>query len=143
MGDTRLLLLCIMKDHAQGVALTAQNRAHAVAEVGAVVATRSLCRTVSSAYDNRVALLQTNCVTDRLSAWPLFHQQQFASGEFEFVLAQAENHLEGKYDFAVNVLMQTIEISCSIAKQQRSRTGLAMSVTLLKEARQTVREFSG
>src|SRR2546430_2910111 len=105
-----------MKDHAQSVALTAQNRTHAVPEVSTVVTTRSLCRAVSRAYDNRIARLQTNCVTDGLSARSLFHHQQFASREFDLRLAQSENHLEGKYDFPVNILMQTVKVSCAIAK---------------------------
>ena len=85
-----------MENNSQGVPFAVQERAYTMPEVGSVVAARAFHGTVSRCDDHGFTLLQADGMADRLRAGLLFHQQQFASGEFFVGLAQADDDLEGK-----------------------------------------------
>src|SRR5919199_5015345 len=71
-------LLCVVKDHAEGVATPGAHSAHPVTQVDAVVAARPLHRAMAHSEDHPVALAQRHHLRSRLHARPLLHQHELA-----------------------------------------------------------------
>ena len=70
-----------MKNHAQGMAVTGANPAHAVAKIDSVRAPSALNGTKVDREDHCVTLTQRDNLGPRLHARSLFRQHKLAAGE--------------------------------------------------------------
>jgi hypothetical protein len=83
--------------------------------------------------DDRVALVWGKHFDSRLFARPLFGEDKFTALEIPFPLAQEESDLKGKDYLAIQILMQTVEITGPVLKHQRRRPLLACPVASFDE----------
>src|ERR1700676_2349332 len=105
-------------------------------EVGAIETARPLHWAVSRGDSHRLTLFKADCVTDRLRAGLLFHQQQLAPSELFVRLAQTDHDLKRKKDLAVQILVEAIEIAGGVTQQQGCGALLARGMTLFQEIAQ-------
>ena len=112
------------------------NRADAVTKGRPVVAPRSLHGSMMNSEHYRIALLRREHFEPRLPARPLFGKDEFAAVEILSSPAQKESHLKRKHDFAVEILVQAVEITGAVFQQQRRWAFLTGAMTLLEKNRQ-------
>ena len=132
-SSNQSLSLRVMENDPQGVSLSGMNGADAVTKVGAIVAARASNGSMMNCKDYRVALLGSEHFDPRLAARLLFGKHEFTAGEIASALAQEKSELKGKYNITVKILVQAVEITGAIFKQQWRWTVLAGAMTALKE----------
>jgi hypothetical protein len=114
-----------------------------MAEVGSIKATAATRWPVPRRNDNGFTLRHTNHAPDRLRPRLLFHQEEFATGKFDFGLTQTADDLKRKDDCPIQILVKRVVIACAIAEQQRRRPLLAGGMTHTKEFRKVIRIVGG
>lgn len=122
-------LFRVMKNDAERVPMAGANSAHAVTQVDAVVALRSLHRPIMDGEQNRIALPQGNYLDPALHPRPLFGQNELAAGKIPVWFRQQDGGLQREGEIAVQILMQTIIVAGAILQQQRGRAHLSRFVT--------------
>src|SRR5437660_9649899 len=75
----RRVLLCIVKDHSEGMTMTGAHAAHTMTEIYAINAARTLDRPIVHREDNAVSLAQRHYLYTRLHARPLLGHNELAS----------------------------------------------------------------
>jgi hypothetical protein len=74
-----------------------------------------------------------------LPARLLFGKHEFTAGEIGSALAQEKGELKRKHPITVKILVQAVEITGAIFKQQWRWTVLANALTLFKKVRECFR----
>jgi hypothetical protein len=122
-----------VEDDAKGVPLPRPETAYAMAEIDTIGAPRSLDRTMMHCESHSVALAERDHLGPRLHTRPLLGQHEFASGEIFLGLREQDRHLYWKNVFTVEILMQAVEVTHSIPKEQGRWSLLPRVMTLLYE----------
>ncbi len=128
-----------MKDGAEGKPLSGKQRTDPVPKIGPVISSGTLGRTVARSDDNSLALFETDGVPDRLGARLLLDKQQFASCELLVRAAETGDYLKREEQFAVEILMKTVEIARDVMQEQGSGSHLSRRMTLREERIQRIR----
>src|SRR5687768_12253280 len=128
------MLLRVVEDHAEGVALPAGETAHGVAHGGAKVAARALDGAVARGEDQDLALVGVDRLALGLRARALLDQQEVAALVVDAAPAQEAGELEREDDVAVEVLMQTVVAAGLVVEQERRRLRLALLVAARQQA---------
>jgi hypothetical protein len=89
--------------------------------------------------NHRITLVGREHFNPRLPTRPLFSENKFAALKIVSSLAQEECDLKRKHDFAVEILVQTVEIADAIFQKQRGWALLARTMTLLHESQKLFR----
>ena len=119
------LLLGVMKDDPDRVALAGAHTADPVAHVDTIAALASLDRPVMDGKGDRVSLLERDNFDPALHAGALLCQHELSTGKVTSGLREQDCHLDGKGELAIEILMQAIEIPRPVLQQQRRWSGLA------------------
>src|SRR5262245_58509714 len=135
------LLSGIVEQHAERVTVPAAQPADAVAHVGPIEPARSPDGAMAGGDHDRFTLRGNDYVRCALSPRALLDQHELASLVVAALLAEREDHLEGKEELAVQVLVQAVEIAGSIAQQNRCGSPLPACMAELEEGAQVGREF--
>ena len=122
-----------MKDDAQCVAAAGSHTADTVANVDAVEAARSLHWSVPDREDDAVAAAERDDLDARLHPRPLLGEDELAAGEVRAGLLQEYRDLEREDMFAVQVLMQTVEVIRAVLEHERRGLGLPRLVAAREE----------
>lgn len=80
-GIAKQLLFCVVEDHADGMAVSAANAAHAMAKIDSANTASALNGAMVDSEDHGVALAQRDDLGPRLRARALFGQHEIASRE--------------------------------------------------------------
>src|SRR5258708_11285550 len=128
-----------MENDAQGVARTTVYPAHSVAQVDAVVASRTFHRPVARGEDDRLSAIGENHLRLGLRSRLLLDEDEFSAFPIAALLAEQEYHLKRKAHFAVEILMKTVIAARFIMKHQRCGLGLPSLVTNLQESSMVAR----
>ena len=126
-------LFGVVEDDAEGVAGAAVEAAYGVAESYAVVAAGAFYGAIPGGENNGLALLRADHFGFGLRAGLLFDEDKFSTFPVAARLAQKEDHLEGKADLAVEVLMEAVVAAGFVVQDQRSGFGLSGFVTDFQE----------
>ena len=102
-------------------------------EVDAIVAASALHGPVACGKDNRLALIGLDDFRFRLRPRLLFDQNEFPALPVAAPLPEQENHLQGKADFPVEILVQSIVAAAFVMQHQGRRLGLARLMTDFQE----------
>ena len=116
-----------MEDDAQCVPVAAADAAHAMLQIHAIGAASSLHRPVMHREGYCIALPSgttstRDCMRGRCSISTKSPPAKSCPGS-----RKQHRHLDGKYMFAIQVLVQAVVIGLDILEQQRRRTTLAAS----------------
>jgi hypothetical protein len=131
--------LRVVEDHADGVAMTGPQSAHAMSQVHAVGAARALRWPIAHREDHAVAPSKRHHFGARLHPRPLLGQPELAAREVLLRLRQQNRHLERKDMFAIEVLVQRVEVPLAVLQKKRRRPRLARPVASRDEGRVRVR----
>src|SRR3984957_2941082 len=129
-----LLLLRVVKDDADGMTHSGAQAADAVPEVHAVIALRPSHRSVMNREGHRITLSKRDDLGATLHARPLFGQDKLPAGEISTGLREKDRDLDRKEEIAIEILMQTVEVTGHVLQQQRRRPRLA-GVMALRQKR--------
>jgi len=124
-----------VKNNAERASGTGMNGAYSVAKIRSVVALRASNRPMMNRKDHRIALVRREHFNAGLLARPLFGKHKFAACKIAPSLTQEEGDLKWKDDLAVQILVQTIEITRAVLQEQGRRALLAGAVALLRKVR--------
>jgi hypothetical protein len=116
----------IVENDTECVPATGAQAAYAMPHVDPISSASAANRAVVDRKDHAFALPERYDFAARLHSWSLLREQKFAAGKISSRLRQEKCHLKRKDVLAVNVLMQAIEITGTIAENERR--GLALSV---------------
>src|SRR5258708_7234866 len=105
---------CIMKDDAERVAMTLTHGADAMAQVNPVVAAGSPDWAAVHGEHHTVTLSERDHVDPRLHPRPLFGQYKFTALEIFGRRGEEDRDLQRENMFAVQVLVQAVEIAGTI-----------------------------
>src|SRR5258708_20280914 len=86
---------------------------------------RPLHRTVMDSKSHGVALSQRDDLRSRLHARTLLCQHEFATREVSDGFRQQNRDLDGEHVLAIEILVQTVVIACTVLQQQRRRFALS------------------
>src|SRR5262249_24809530 len=103
-------------------------RAHAVPETGSIEASRAAKRPVARRDNETFALREHECPTDRLCARPLLYKQQLPARKLGGWIAERNNDLKWEDNRTIDVVMEAVEVTLSIAKHKRRRPSLTLRV---------------
>src|SRR5471030_2761224 len=120
-----------MEDDAQGEAFATMQARYAMTHRPAVPSAGTAPGMLVDGEQRRVALLEWNDLANRLLAWPLLDQHEFATVEVAAGFVQQHRRLQWKDHVAVEIAVQAVVVSGAILQQQRRRSGLPGFVTLL------------
>jgi hypothetical protein len=115
------------------------NRADAVTKVCSVIPSCASNGSMMNGKNHRITLVGREHFNPRLPTRPLFSEDKFAALKILPSLAQEECDLKRKHDFAVEILVETIEIADAIFQKQGGWALLARAMTLLDESRKLFR----
>src|SRR5689334_17162700 len=101
----------VVEDDPDRVALTGADAADAMTHFYAVNALAALNRAAVDGEHDRVALLQRDHFDPALHPRALFGQNEFAAGKIQAGLRQQDGELQRERQFAVQILMQAIEVA--------------------------------
>src|SRR5438034_5572144 len=90
-----------MKNDAQRVARAPVHAAHAVPQIHAIVATRTLHRPIARRKNNRLALLGNHHLRLGLRSGLLLDEDELSAIPIAALAAEQKNHLQRKADLAV------------------------------------------
>ena len=107
----------IMEDNPDGVPHAGADAAHAVAEVHAVIALRSLHWPVMDCKGHSITLPQWHDLGTALHARPLFGQDELATCKILARLGEQDRDLDRECEFAVEVLVEAVEVTWDILQQ--------------------------
>ena len=117
LGATSVPLPRIVEDNPHGVPHTGADAAHAVTEVHAVIALRSMHGPVMDCEGHSISLPKGHDFDAALHARPLFGQDKLAPGEVLPGLREENCHLDREYEIAIDILMETVEITRNVLQQ--------------------------
>lgn len=119
-----------MENDAECVPAAGAQAAHAVAHIDAIDSASAANRTVVDRKDHALALPQRHDFGARLHARPLLSEHELAAGKISPRLGQKKRHLKRKDVLTVNILMQTIEVTGTIAENERRRLALSVGMAV-------------
>ena len=96
-----VVLLGVVENNSQCVALARVNGADTVTKVGSVIAARAAHGSMMNCKDDRIALLWRENFNARLPAWLLLGEDKFAAVKVFAALTQETGDLKRKHDVAV------------------------------------------
>ena len=123
----------VVEDNPDGVPHAGAEAAHAVAEVHAVVALRSLHWPVMDCEGHSITLPKWHDLSTALHARPLFGQNELATCEVLARLREQDRNLDRECEFAIEVLVEAVEVTRDILQQQRRWARLTGVVASLEE----------
>src|ERR671918_155715 len=94
------------------------NRADAVTKVCSVIPSCASNGSMMDGKNHRITLVGREHFNPRLPTRPLFSEDKFAALKILPSLAQEECDLKRKHDFAVEILVETVEIADAIFQKQ-------------------------
>ena len=101
IGPLSVVLLGVVENNSQCVALSRVNGADAVTKVGSVVVARAAHGSMMNCKDDRIALLWREHFNAGLPAWSLLGEDEFAAVKIFAALTQETGDLKRKHDVAV------------------------------------------
>jgi hypothetical protein len=104
-----------MEDDADGVAHSGADTADAMPEIDPALA--ALNGPIMDGERHGVALAQRNDLGAALHPRPLFGQHELTAREVLFRLGKENRHLERKFEVAVKILMQAIEVARNVLEE--------------------------
>ena len=119
LGATGVPLPGVVEDNPHGVPHTGADAAHAVAEVHAVIALRSLHGPVMDCEGHSIPLPKGHDFDAALHARPLFGQDKLATAEVLAGLREEDRDLDRECEIAIKVLVETVEVVRDILQQKR------------------------
>lgn len=131
--NRRLQLRRVVKNDARCESLAGLKPADAVSHVDAVNAACAGHRPVMNGKDHSLSLHEGNDLCSGLHARSLLGQHEFTACEIFGRVRKEDGDLKWKHMFAVEVLMQTVEVSWAIFEEERRGSRLSGIVTLLQE----------
>ena len=108
------MLFRVVKNDAYRMPHTGANAAHAVAQVHAVVALRSLYRAVMDGKGYGIALPKRHDFSTALHGRPLLGEHKLAASEILARLREEDRNLDWECEITVEVLVQAIEVTRNI-----------------------------
>ena len=125
-----------MKNNAQHVALTGPDRTDPVPHRSPDVSALPLDGPFMNGKDNDVSQIRIERDHPGLLTWPVFDEHEFPAFEVVSFPAQHDHGLQGKERRAIDVPVQTIEISAVIPEQQGSGLDLPVAATFFVKGRE-------
>ena len=110
-----------------------------MAKGGAVVAPSSANWAMVDGKDDCVAAIRVKRFDAGLLARALLAKDKLAAVKIFAALTQKNRKLKRENEFAIEILMQTVEIACTIFQKQGRRPRLAGVMALLEEIRKPLR----
>ena len=117
--------MCIVEDDSEGEALAGTDWADAVAHGYSIDAASAALRAVVDGEDDDFALMELDDGDAGLHAGALFGEDELAAGEVARGFGEKEGYLEGKDEFAIEVLVEAVVIAGAVLQEQRSGACLA------------------
>ena len=122
-----------MKNDTEGVPSAGPQPADAMSHVDAIGSPRPLDRAMVDGEDDALALVERDHLGPRLHAGPLLGEHEFAAREIDAGSREQERDLEREDVFAVEVLVQTVEIIGTVSEKERGRPGLSRLMATVEE----------
>src|SRR6185437_14964547 len=126
------LLLGVMENDSQSIALACDKRADAMTVIDRIGAALALDRAVMHGEHHAVAVAERHHAGAGLGAGPLLGHHEFAAGEVPARLGQKNRHLQREDMLAIKILVQAIVIARAIFEQQGRGTALSGLVAALE-----------
>ena len=124
-----------MENNAQDVAPTGLERTDPVPHRGPDISAFPLDRPFMNGENEKVSQIRIERDYPGLLARPVFDEYEFTAFKLLSFPTQHNHGLQGKERRAIDIPMQTIEISAVIPKQQRGGLGLPLAVTFFLKGR--------
>ena len=124
-----------MENNAKHIAPTCFERTDPVPHRGPDVSAFPLDRPFMNGEDKKVAQIRIKGDHLGLLARPVFDKHEFTALKLLSFPAEHDHGLKGKERRAIDIPMQTIEISAVIPKQQGSGLGLPLEATFFLKGR--------
>lgn len=105
-----------------------------MAHVDAIVAARAFDGAVARGEDNRLTLIGEDHLRLGLGAGLLFDKDELAAVPVAAVLPEQKNHLQGKADVAVEILVETVVAAGLVVEHERGGLRLPGFVARFQES---------
>jgi len=122
-----------VKDDSNRVTLARAKPAHAVPKVDAIGSPRSLNRPITYRERHRVALAERNHFWPRLHSRPLLGEDELTTREIPLGFRQEDCYLYRENVLPVNILVQAVEVTFAVLKEQWRRSRLSRIVASLQK----------
>jgi len=105
-----------------------------MAQIDAIIAARTLHGPVACGEDNRLTLIGNDDLRLGLRTRLLLDENKFSAFPIAALLTEQKYHLQGKADFAVEILMKTVVATGLVVKHKRCGPRLPRFVASFQES---------
>src|SRR5579863_2574078 len=123
-----------MENNPQRKTPSAVHAADTVPQIHAIIAARAFHRTVARGENNRLPLVGRDDFRFRLRARLLLDENKFSPVPVTPMLSQQENHLQGKTDLAIKILVQAVITARFVMQDQRGGFCLPRAMANLEKS---------